>query len=83
VFARRCVSGLEADALRCQSNVERSLAMGTALVPVIGYDKAAQVVRAAAETGRTVREAALELSGLDKATLDRLLDPARQVQPGE
>jgi fumarate hydratase class II len=79
VFARRCVKGLEADALRCQSNVERSLAMGTALVPVIGYDKAVRIVKAAAETGRTVREVALELSGLDKATLDELLDPARQA----
>ena len=41
VFARQCVKGLEADALRCQSNVERSLALGTALVPLIGYDMAA------------------------------------------
>jgi fumarate hydratase, class II len=79
VFARRCVSGLEADALRCQSNVERRLAMGTALVPAIGYDKAVQIVKAAAESGRTVREVAPEMSGLDKATLERLLDPARQT----
>jgi fumarate hydratase class II len=82
VFARNCVSGLEADALRCQSNVERSLAMGTALVPAIGYDKAVRIVKSAAETGRTVREVALELSGLDKATLDQLLDPARQTGDG-
>jgi len=78
VFATRCVRGLEADALRCQSNVERSLAMGTALAPTIGYDKAVQIVKAAAESERTVREVALEQSGLDKATLERLLDPARQ-----
>ncbi len=83
VFANRCIRGLEADALRCQGNVERSLAMGTALVPAIGYDKAAQIVKTAAESGRTVREVALELSGLDKPTLDRLLDPARQVRPAE
>jgi fumarate hydratase class II len=83
VFARRCVAGLEADALRCQSNVERSLAMGTALVPVIGYDKAVQIVKAAADSGRTVREVALEMSGLDKTTLEGLLDPARQVGHGE
>jgi fumarate hydratase class II len=82
VFARCCVAGLQANALRCQSNVERSLAMATALVPVIGYDKAVQIVKAAAETGRAVREVALEQSGLDKDTLDRLLDPARQTRPG-
>jgi fumarate hydratase, class II len=79
VFASRCVRGLEADELRCQSNVERSLAMGTALGPTIGYDKAVQIVKAAAESGRTVREVALEQSGLDKATLERLLDPKRQT----
>ncbi len=83
VFANRCVRGLEAGAVRCQSNVERSLAMGTALVPAIGYDKAVQIVKAAAESGRTVRDVALERSGLDKVTLDRLLDPARQTKPGE
>jgi fumarate hydratase class II len=79
VFAERCVRGLEADELRCRSNVERSLAMGTALVPAIGYDKAVKIVKAAAESGRTVREVALEMSGLDKAKLDQLLDPARQA----
>jgi fumarate hydratase class II len=82
VFADRCVRGLEADAVRCQSNVERSLAMGTALAPVIGYDKAVQIVKAAAASGRTVREVALEMSGLDKAELDRLLDPTRQTGTG-
>jgi fumarate hydratase, class II len=79
VFAERCVRGLEADEQRCRSNVERSLAMGTALVPAIGYDRAVKIVKAAAESGRTVREVAMETSGLDKAALDKLLDPARQA----
>jgi fumarate hydratase class II len=56
--------------------------MGTALVPAIGYDKAVQIVKAAAASGRTVREVALEQSGLDRATLDRLLAPASQTGPG-
>jgi fumarate hydratase, class II len=81
VFASRCIRGLEADPVRCQSNVERSLALGTALVPAIGYDKAAQIVKAAAESGRTVREVALEMSGLDEAALEGWLDPARQIGP--
>jgi len=81
IFAVRCVRGLEADVLRCQTNVERSLAMGTALVPAIGYDKAVQIVKTTAESGRTVREVAREMSGLDQARLSRLLDPARQTAP--
>jgi fumarate hydratase class II len=79
VFAERCVRGLEADEERCQSNVERSLAMGSALVPAIGYDRAVKIVKAAAESGRTVREVAQEMSGLDKTAVDKLLDPARQA----
>jgi fumarate hydratase class II len=79
VFARRCVAGLEADAARCEAQVERSLAMCTALAPVIGYDAAARIAKKAHETGRTVREVALETSGLDRKTIESLLDPKRQT----
>ena len=82
VFARRCVDGLEADAEKCEANIERSLAMCTALAPEIGYDKAAKIAKVAYETGRTVREVALEISGLDKKKLDKLLDAKSQTEPG-
>lgn len=82
VFARRCVAGLEADAEKCESNIERSLAMCTALAPEIGYDKAAKIAKVAYETGRTVREVALEISGLEKRKLDKLLDAKRQTEAG-
>ena len=82
VFARRCVAGLEADAEKCEGNIERSLAMCTALAPEIGYDKAAKIAKIAYETGRTVREVALEISGLDKKKLDKLLDAKSQTEPG-
>ncbi|MCI0746015.1 MAG: class II fumarate hydratase [Verrucomicrobia subdivision 3 bacterium] len=78
IFARRAIEGLAADHVRCEANVERSLAMCTALAPVIGYDKAARIAKVAYETNRTVREVATELSGLDHKTLDRLLDPRTQ-----
>jgi len=77
VFTRRCIAGSEADIERCESNLERSLAMCTALAPVIGYDQAARIAKAAAETGRTVREVALEISGLTREKLDELLDAKR------
>jgi fumarate hydratase class II len=79
VFAQRCVVGLEADAEKCKSNIEQSLAMCTALAPVIGYDEAAKIAKVAYESGRTVREVALEISGLDKERIDELLDPRRQT----
>jgi fumarate hydratase, class II len=82
VFARRCVKGLEADAEKCRGNIEQSLAMCTALAPVIGYDQAAKIAKIAYETGRTVREVALETSGLKPERIDELLDPEKQTEPG-
>jgi fumarate hydratase class II len=81
-FTEKCVVGLDVDAIRCEENVEKSLAMCTALAPVIGYDKAAKIAKQAYESGRTVREVAAEMSGLDQATLRRLLDPVTQTHPG-
>ena len=69
---------------RCQGNIELSLAMCTALVPAVGYDKASEIAKVALATGRTVREVAKEFAGLDKTELDQLLDPRHQVgrEPG-
>jgi fumarate hydratase, class II len=83
VFALRCVEDLEADAAKCESFIEQSLAMCTALVPVIGYDRASAIAKTAHESGRTVREVAQELSGLDKDTVNQLLDPKRQSGPSQ
>ena len=83
VFARRCISGLEADAQKCEGNIEQSLAMCTSLAPIIGYDKAAKVAKTAYETGRTVREVALETSGLSKEKIAELLDARSQTEPGQ
>jgi fumarate hydratase class II len=52
------------------------------LAPVIGYDQAAKIAKLASETNRTVRQVAAEISGLDPARLDQLLDAARQTEPG-
>ena len=82
VFARRCIVGLEADVAKCEGNIENSLAMCTSLAPVIGYDNAAKIAKVAYQTGRTIRQVALETSGLDKAKLDALLDARSQTEPG-
>jgi fumarate hydratase class II len=55
--------------------------LATALAPVIGYDEAAKLAKAALASGRTIRELALE-RGMDPADLDRLLDPASMTEPG-
>jgi fumarate hydratase class II len=78
-FAERLVEGLEADTARAEGFIERSLAMGTALAPEIGYDKAASLVKEAYATGRAIREVAREKSGLSAERLAELLDPATQA----
>jgi fumarate hydratase class II len=78
-FAEKLVDGLEADRERAEGFVEQSLAMGTALAPEIGYDKAAALVKEAYASGRTIREVAREKSGLPHEKIDRLLDPESQL----
>ena len=79
VFARRCIAGLEVDREKCRANLELSLSNCTILAPVIGYDKAAKIAKVAYQTNRTIRQVAQEISGLDKAKLEELLDPAKQT----
>jgi fumarate hydratase class II len=79
VFAHSCIRGLEANVDHCESNIERSLAISTALTPVIGYDQAAHIAKVAYESNRTVREVAIEISGMDKAQIEELLDPRHQI----
>ena len=81
-FSERCVKGLQADLQRCESLIEQSLAMGTALAPAIGYDRAAQIAKKAYDSGKTVREVAREEQVLPEAELEKLLDPRPMTEPG-
>jgi aspartate ammonia-lyase len=78
----RCVNGIAADAARCQELLDRTTAVATALSPILGYARTAEVAKQAAATGRTIREVVLE-SGLLKASqLDVILSPERMIRPG-
>jgi fumarate hydratase class II len=79
LFAARCVARIEPDAERCRGLVEQSLAMGTALVPEVGYDTAAAIVHEAWVSGRSVREVASERRLLPPERLEEILDPRRQT----
>lgn len=80
-FETRLIRGLEADRARTASLVEQSLAMVTVLAPLIGYEKAAAIAKEAYRSGRTVREVALEQSGIPENELEQLLNP--ETQAGE
>jgi fumarate hydratase class II len=80
LFAAKCVEGLEANLEGCERSVEATLAAATALNPYIGYDRAAEIVKDAASSGRTLREVARE-HGVDEATLEEALD-LRKIAAG-
>jgi fumarate hydratase class II len=82
VFSKKCVQDLKANEERCREMIEKSLAMVTALSPHIGYDAAARMAREAYESGKTVREVALEKGVLPEKELEKILDPRRMTEPG-
>ena len=80
-FTEKCVTGIEANEERCKQMVEQSLAMVTALAPVIGYDAAAKIAKEAFVTGKTVREVAKAHKVLPEDRLNKILDPWRMTEP--
>ena len=72
-FTTRALAGLAPDRDRLAELVERSLMLVTALVPVIGYEKAAKIAAHAQEQGLTLKQAALATGLVDEATFDRLV----------
>ena len=81
-FTDRCVVDIEANQERCREMVERSLALATALAPVVGYDRATEVAKEAYRSGLTVREVAEAWGILSSEELDRILNPRRMTEPG-
>jgi len=80
-FSERCLKGLEADPLRCEEMIEKSLALATTLTPEIGYDKAARIAKKAFDLRKTIREVAEEEGILSNQELDHLLDSHLMVSP--
>ena len=79
LFADRCVQGITANVERCESLVEQSLALVTALNERIGYDAAAAIARESVATGKTIRQLCIEKAVLPPHELDQLLDARRMT----
>jgi aspartate ammonia-lyase len=80
-LADRCIVGIEANRATCQSYVDRSIGVVTALNPVLGYERSAAIATEALETGRGVVELVLERGWLSQSDLDELLSPMRMADP--
>ncbi|HEU4987531.1 MAG TPA: class II fumarate hydratase [Rhizobiaceae bacterium] len=80
-FADNCVSGIEADEMRINDLMQRSLMLVTALAPAIGYDNAAKIAKTAHKNGTTLREEALASGLVSAEEYDKLVQPAEMVRP--
>jgi len=79
IFAEKCVEGIQANAEGANRSAEATLAAATALNPHIGYDKAAEIVKEAASSGRMLREVAYE-KGVDEETYNKAMDLRKMAQ---
>ena len=77
VFADKCVSGIEADEERCRSYAERSSAIATALNPLIGYARAAELVHRALDERRSIIDVVVEEGVLEESEARTVLDPLK------
>jgi fumarate hydratase class II len=78
----KCVAGIEANRENAERYAELTLSAATALNPYIGYDKATEIVKEAAGSGRPLREVARD-AGVDEETLDKALDYRAMAKPHE
>jgi fumarate hydratase, class II len=80
LLAEKCVEGVEANREQCERYAELTLAAATALNPYIGYDRASEIVKQAAASGRSLREVARE-AGVEERVLDEALDYRAMAKP--
>jgi fumarate hydratase class II len=76
----RCVAGIEPNEEMTDRHAEATLATATALNPHIGYDRATEIVKEAAASGRPLRDVAREL-GVEESILEQALDHRRMARP--
>jgi fumarate hydratase class II len=82
LLAEKCVDGIEANREVCERYAELTLSAATALNPYIGYDAAAEIVKEAASSGRSLREVARG-RGVAEDVLDEALDYRKMAKPHE
>jgi fumarate hydratase class II len=80
LFAEKCVDGIVANRETLEHYAELTLSAATALNPYIGYDKAGEIVKEAAASGRSLRDVARD-AGVDEDVLDKALDYRAMAKP--
>ena len=82
VFADTCIDGIKANEARLKAYAESSPSIGTSLNPYIGYEKAAEIIKASVKTGKSIRELVLAEGLMSEADLDKALDVIAMTKGG-
>ncbi|MBI4460775.1 MAG: class II fumarate hydratase [Acidobacteria bacterium] len=82
VLADKAIAGFKVNEAHLAELVDRNPILVTALNPVIGYEKGAQIAKKAYAENRRVKEVATEMTELKPDELDRLLDPRKMTEGG-
>ncbi len=78
-FVKHCLEGLKANTNHIELQLEQNLMIVTRLTPIIGYDKASEVAKAAHSSGKTIRETLLDMKLEIDGDLGEILDPTKMV----
>ncbi|MFL6206475.1 MAG: class II fumarate hydratase [Acidimicrobiales bacterium] len=82
LFADRCVAGIEADVERCRTYAEATPQAATALNPLLGYERVAELVKESAKTGKSIRALVVEQGLVPESEVDQVLDLLKLTRGG-
>ncbi len=82
VFNRLCISKMTANPDRCQEYAEKSMSIVTALNPIIGYSKAAEIAKEYLKSNKSMKELILEKNLLSPEEVDKIFDLSKLTEPG-
>ena len=80
-FVKNCVSGIKLNKKMINQHLNNSLMLVTALAPVIGYDKAAEIAKKAHKNGTTLKEEAIKLNYISEKDYDKIVRPEKMIKP--
>jgi fumarate hydratase class II len=80
-FSNYCVKDLKADKKKIKKFLDNSLMLVTALSPVIGYDSAAKIAKAAYKNGTTLKEETIKSGLINEKEYDKIVDPKKMIKP--
>ncbi|MCX7877056.1 MAG: aspartate ammonia-lyase [Ignavibacteria bacterium] len=82
VFDSKCVAGIKADKKKCREYAEKSISIVTALNPIIGYAKAAEIAKESVKTGRSIMDVIRSKKIMSEKELNKVLDLMKLTKPG-